>query len=325
MPPSSWIENMWYSNPDGAGFMYADKGKVHIRKGYMDIDDFNDALLEVGNFDKLKDLPIVMHFRIGTAGGNVPANTHPFPISDSIPVLQKLSCTANVGVVHNGVIPVTPRQKNISDTMEYIAATLAPLYRYDHEFYRSKDLLQMIGNQTGSKLAFMNAAGQIFTIGTFSEDNGLLFSNTSYLSGYFYRRTPTNFYGLYGTDYDHQYDEWFDEGETYIDDLMLLDNGCYLVNMDNGNFYDCDDYTIFMDSADFLYVYDEKDQGCYPLSDKFQAFNARGNAVAFSKDDAWGMLVFTDGMIYDLPESIPDEPDDDNKKNDGETQKDMPF
>ena len=44
MPDIETITEMWYMNPDGAGFMYADKGLVHIRKGFMELDDFLEAI-----------------------------------------------------------------------------------------------------------------------------------------------------------------------------------------------------------------------------------------------------------------------------------------
>lgn len=317
MPPQVWLENMWYSNSDGAGFMWADGKKVHIKKGYMDFDDFMDAIEMLGDEKKLKDIPLVMHFRIGTAGGNVPANTHPFPISDSIPVLQKLVCTAKIGVVHNGIIPIKPRQENISDTMEYIASTLAPLCRYDNEFYKSKDLLQMIGNQTSSKLAFMNAKGEIYTVGSFTEDAGCMFSNTSYLSGYWYRRVPTRYV------YDYEYDDYMDEysiGQEFIDDLMMLESGSYVIDMDTGDFFDADDYCIFMDSAGFLYAYDDTAQACYPLDETYEPFNMHGNTIHFDKEKAAAMLIMDTNPIK-LPHEI--EADTEEKKE--ATDPDNPF
>ena len=326
MPNETWIENMWYNNNDGAGFMWADGKRVHIKKGYMDLSDFLDALDDLGDKKKLKELPIVMHFRIGTAGGNIPANTHPFPITDSIPVLQKLACTTTIGVVHNGIIPINPRQTNISDTMEYIASTLAPLSRYDNEFYRSKDLLQMIGNQTTSKLAFMNAKGQIFTVGSFSEDEGCLFSNTTYLSSYWYRRVPTHFYGSSPYDYSSQYDEWGIGGTTggeYVEDLMPLDNGDYVINFDTGIYYGCDEYMIFMDSVGFLYVYDDTAQACYPLDDNYQAYNSHGNTVRYCMEKASAMIILDEDPIKLTSGTIEDSNETEEKNNNSE--KDMPF
>ena len=47
MPDDQTIENMWYGNSDGAGFMYAENGKVYIRKGFMEYSQFRKALDEL--------------------------------------------------------------------------------------------------------------------------------------------------------------------------------------------------------------------------------------------------------------------------------------
>lgn len=300
MPPTTWIENMWWSNPDGAGFMYSTGKKVIIDKGHMTLLDFEDALKQLGKERDLKNTALVMHFRIGTAGGNIPANTHPFPISDSIPVLQKLMCSTKLGIVHNGIINITPRQKDISDTMEYIAAVLSPLYMYDKEFYKSKHLLQMIGNQTNSKLAFLNPAGEIYTVGNFTEDKGLLFSNTSYLSAYSYRRTPVRAYGVYDYD-DCLYDDWYynlQRGE-YVDDLMMLKDGEYIIDMSSGAFIDSDEFTFFIDESGFLYMYDDVEQICCPVDGDYSIFTKDGTAVKYDDDKAAAMIIYDEDISID--------------------------
>lgn len=179
MPTTDTLIDMWYANPDGAGFMYADKGVVHIRKGFMELDDFLDAIDALSNKYELVKLPLVMHFRITTHGGTKPENCHPFPITDSLGVLKKLDSRAKVGVAHNGIIPITPR-KDISDTMEYVLSQLAPLHRAVPEFYKNKDLMEMVSNAIDSKLAIMNDKGEIYTIGSFHEKDGIMYSNLNH-------------------------------------------------------------------------------------------------------------------------------------------------
>lgn len=323
MPPSTWIDNMWYCNHDGAGFMYADGKNVVIRKGYMTLKDFKAALDELGGERKLKDTAIVMHFRIGTAGGNIPANTHPFPVTDAISILQKLSDRTKLGVAHNGVIDITTRQKDISDTMEYIASELAPLYRYDNEFYRSKDLLQMISNRTTSKWAFMNPKGEIYTVGAFVEDGGCLFSNSTYNSTYYYRRVPTSAIGLPYSD--DLYDDWnynLYHGE-YTDQLMLLNDDEYIVDEDDGEFYTVDEGTFFVDSDGFLYIYDEYVQCAMPIVGNYRLYNREGGEVKFNADAACDMLVMDDDvtlreyMKWYKGDGKDDKDDDDEEEDDG--------
>jgi hypothetical protein len=89
MPDSKVMDEMFWNNNDGAGFMFVSDGMVHIRKGYMKFLDFEKAITEVDEEIGLKDKPLIMHFRIGTHGKNVPENTHPFPVSENLHALQK--------------------------------------------------------------------------------------------------------------------------------------------------------------------------------------------------------------------------------------------
>lgn len=293
MPSDTYIENMWYHNHDGAGYMYATGKKVVIEKGFMSLDAFRKSLKELGEQRSLKDTSIVMHFRIGTAGGNTPANTHPFPITDSIPVMQKLSCSTQLGIVHNGIINITVRRKDISDTMEYIASQLAPLYRFNHEFYKSKDLMSMIGNATASKLAFMTPNGEVYTVGPFIEEDGVLYSNCSYSYSSYYRSNLIRAYGLDAEDERLLNDEWnWNVGSNYYtEDLMMLEDSDYIVDMDSGNFYGGNELTFFIDDIGYLYVYDDFEQCAYMVSNKVQAFNKDGLSLKFKDDKAFDMVV----------------------------------
>ena len=66
--------------------------------------------------------------------------------------------------------------------MEYIASQLAPLHRGVPDFYKNQDLMIMVSNAIdGSRMAFMNEAGEVYTIGNFIEDcNGIKYSNHSF-------------------------------------------------------------------------------------------------------------------------------------------------
>ena len=54
MPAMSTLENCWYNNNDGAGFMYATGGTVHIEKGFMSLKDLREKgkkwRIEYNNF-----------------------------------------------------------------------------------------------------------------------------------------------------------------------------------------------------------------------------------------------------------------------------------
>lgn len=251
MPAQTTIETMWCRNHDGAGFMYAQGGVVHIEKGFMKLDDFNKALDRVRKTIDLDAVPVVLHFRIATHGGVNASNTHPFPVTTSVGTLQKLVCNTTLGVAHNGIIPSVSPRKGLSDTMEYIVSQLGPLYKGVPEFYTNKHLMTMIDNAVGSRLAFLTHKGELYTVGHFEENDGIMYSNSSY--------KPSTF-ELYGYDskwsnlagrFD-EYDMYEALGYAWSGHRMvqwLFKDDCRFVN-------DAKGHTIYNDDYDFDFAVD---------------------------------------------------------------------
>ena len=227
MPSIDTIRTMWNHNSDGAGLMYTEGGRVRIRKGYMSLPAFEQVLAELADTVDLTATPLVMHFRIRTHGETNAECTHPFPITDSIGALKKLDIRTDVGVAHNGIISsVTPR-KGISDTMEYIATQLAPLKRALPNFYGNKHARLMVQNAIGSRMVFLTQKGELHTIGDFVEDNGVLYSNTSYMP-WTYRACSWRSY--YADDFGVPYaTDYADDAVDCLDLMWLEEPGQYLV------------------------------------------------------------------------------------------------
>jgi len=275
MPKDKYINNMFNNNDDGAGLMYALDGKVHIEKGFMEKSDFLGKLKELDEKYGLTSLPLVMHFRITTHGGTKPENCHPFPVTDSIGMLQKLKCITDIGVAHNGVIDIRVRNKNISDTMEYIAGQLAPLKRAVPSFYKNKDLMQMVYNAIDSKMCILNSKGEMFFVGDFREEDGIKYSNGSYQYDMTYRNYPCSTYG-----YANYYSDY---GDYTIKELMWLNEtkGEYVRDID-GEMYSGNEFAI--DKDENLYYYDYE-IGMFIPSDGC-AMTAEGTPLRF-KMNAW--------------------------------------
>lgn len=175
MPSDATISTMWKRNPDGAGFMFAHGGQVHIRKGFMHLEGFKRALQTVP-----ENVPLVLHFRIATHGGISPGMCHPFPICDSVKKLKATTYQTKVGIAHNGIIPIKPRQ-GLSDTAEYITSQLCPLSKALPDWFKNAHALQMVENGIQSRMAILSGAGDLVTIGKgWIEEQGIKYSNSSY-------------------------------------------------------------------------------------------------------------------------------------------------
>ncbi len=178
MPDRTIIQTCFENNPDGAGVMWNESNKVHIRKGFMTWLDFDNFMNTLSNRIDLTKASVVMHFRITTHGGTNPHNCHPFPVSGKIHHLKQLSFKTSVGVCHNGVIPIKCIPK-LSDTQTYIIKRLST---FKKGFYENKPCLKQIEREIQSKMCLLDSTGKIFFIGDFIQDDGIFYSNYSYKS-----------------------------------------------------------------------------------------------------------------------------------------------
>ena len=171
------IEMMYQRNPDGAGIMYLKPdGNVHIEKGFF---SSKDVLNYVHAHPELNDTDVVMHFRIATSGKRDGLGCHPYPVWS-----RNIQTSANVSLAmcHNGILDSfgwrgTPE---VNDTQIFIKECLRKL---PHNFLRNRGIMDLLHKSTGTnKFAFLDKEG-IHTIGDFIEDDGYLFSNSSYRTG----------------------------------------------------------------------------------------------------------------------------------------------
>lgn len=208
LPDDTTIKAMWNRNPDGAGYMYSHGGQLFIRKGYTNVDKFiEDIRKEV----MLEDAA-VLHFRISTQANNV-TMTHPFPLTTEMKDLKELKFdgTYKIGVAHNGIIRLTTdhRENEFSDTALFVSKYMTRIVRRASDLddvYVKNIIEELIG--TTNKLAILDQDGIITLIGSFTEKDGLKYSNM------YHNFMPTKWsygygtyggYGRYEDDDDWQY------------------------------------------------------------------------------------------------------------------------
>lgn len=90
------IKQMFFRNRDGAGLMWTEDETVHFKKGFMTVQEILD-FVHSRNWD---GVPVVLHFRIGTAGLNNGLNCHPYPIWQS----NRLEGECDLCMAHNGIL-----------------------------------------------------------------------------------------------------------------------------------------------------------------------------------------------------------------------------
>lgn len=178
-PTKNTLRTMFDRNPDGAGYMVTREGKVNIHKGFMNFESFYDAIHRE-RFTTADS--VVYHFRISTQAGINPQMTHPFPLTNQPRATRALDVTCPCGVAHNGIIRLTtdPTNTQYSDTAIFITDYLANIIRRPADL-RNQQLLDRIYALARSKFAIMDATGHVATVGEFINENGLLYSNHSYV------------------------------------------------------------------------------------------------------------------------------------------------
>lgn len=176
--PKEYIIESDFNNPDGVGLMWNDGERVHTYKNLTDVNKVYSKYKKIAG-----KYPVVLHFRIGTSGGNDYQNIHPFPLFDT-------------QLVHNGVLNIkVPTYSKINDTQLFIAMMEKTL---PHNFYRCKKrkhYLKELGKTIGTNNKFIiMSKSSVHIINEKSGHwlDGIWYSNYSYLP------YSWNSVGLYG-------------------------------------------------------------------------------------------------------------------------------
>ncbi len=154
------LNNMWSTNPHGAGIAVPNKWKIEVIKGIMKLDELEYLMNQCNNS------AIIAHLRIATHGSISPANTHPFP------------CGTNRVLFHNGILEHFgahgTNEESISDS-KHLAEDLSLL-----PTPATKRILNTIADVTRNK--FVMVQDNIITFhGDFAEYKNLRCSNLHFI------------------------------------------------------------------------------------------------------------------------------------------------
>jgi predicted glutamine amidotransferase len=274
MPDGKTLLRCFEHNSDGAGIMWAENGAVHIRKGFMNYTEFDSFICKLGNRLDLTNTALVMHFRITTHANTSPQNCHPFPITRKISHLKRTELTTDTGVAHNGIIPIKCIPK-LSDTQTYIAKRLAAIKNIQPDFYTNDYIMQKIENDIQSKMCFLTTDEQIYTIGKFIEEDGVLYSNSSY----------EEYYNL----------PWLRYFNLYDSDISVCP--VYGMVMGNGDIAESNGFEYFIDENGKVYEYDYISDSLIAMND-LQAFTFNGTPYRFDDREAITMSLQKGGNLW---------------------------
>jgi predicted glutamine amidotransferase len=156
--------NSTYSNPDGFGIAYIEKGRLKTYKT-LKLKDFENKLFSLeGNKS-----PMLIHTRLATHGSISTGNCHPFTLDNQY------------AIAHNGVLSMKYINNKTVDTLQFIEKDL----KYCIKLIDSQATIKLMEKTIGkhNKIAILNTDTQKITI--LNEKSGFWdgacwYSNDSY-------------------------------------------------------------------------------------------------------------------------------------------------
>lgn len=176
-PDFDLVETCFWNNPDGAGLMWIENGKVQVSKGYTDENEL---------FKMIEDVPknsrLVIHMRIATSGGIDVGTCHPFPICNDLETLHEADWECDAAIAHNGIIAgmKTDAKLGISDTVRFVSTIVNDLYTKNGI---NKSVCRRIKRAApGNRFAVMTSNGKVRRLGDGWETvtKGIHASNSSW-------------------------------------------------------------------------------------------------------------------------------------------------
>lgn len=225
-PDRDTITTCFLNNPDGAGIMWVEDGKVQTSKGFMEEAELISAIESVPI-----ESPLVIHMRIATSGGIDVGTCHPFPVCKDLDALHAANVECTAAVAHNGVILGVPTddKKGISDTVYFVSHAILDMWRKDNKVTKGmKHRLSKLA--PSNRFAIMTEDGSVFRIGKGWESvsRGIEASNSTWR----WAR-----YKKYTYDWKSLNYTWDDGDYEY-----LWEDGSCSSYWDSGSFYDKFEY-----------------------------------------------------------------------------------
>lgn len=296
LPTRRTLRECFERNKDGAGIMYVKNDKVIIEKGLMTFQDFYKKLKEIKRMfgGDLTNKAIVMHFRIGTHGENDKATTHPFPISSNFEDLRATYFETDLGMVHNGVMSSYNYDRILSDTQTFIRDYVSVFKELNDKFYLNDKVMEIIADKAGisyNKLCFLDNKENIYYYGNKVEENGVIYSNTTYKPYEFipYKRTYSYDYDYWYNSYNYGYSKPKSTEKKYTIEDFVKNRIEYDI-LQVGDYYQTSEtFGDYVKKEDMLLI--DKDHNLYEV--KGSSVSLIGTDVDVYDTSTWKYKYFT--------------------------------
>lgn len=170
------------TNKDGIGFMYKEGDSILLEKGFKTA----DAAIEALNNMEMSDAAgiLAIHLRIGNKGAVNAEMCHPFVCSEEAKEVTVTSAivTDKPVLMHNGTFTNIPLPSGKSDTHEFAHKFMSET-KVSDLFYSDPELFSKIGAPIlglSRVIIFYPDNRDFQKVGNWIEDEGYLFSNTTY-------------------------------------------------------------------------------------------------------------------------------------------------
>jgi len=230
-PSNIILKKAQRQNNDGIGIGYYENNQLIIKKGLK--------LKQLRKLVSSINLPFTIHFRFTTSGVTCKELIHPFLIDSTSPIVLSGKVSNDV-LFHNGhlsdcgTLLEQAYNENRLSTSDILELNKAPIsdsrimavlksIKQDDEFIRD------IGYQKVIVMRYNKV--EINGYGNFIQDNGIYYSNQSFLTKY----TNYHDYGnlsTYTNTYNYKYDKWLD-----YDDYDYKNDGIYDKEIDKWSKY----------------------------------------------------------------------------------------
>tara|TARA_Y100000310_G_scaffold222338_1_gene224066 strand:+ start:1622 stop:2392 length:771 start_codon:yes stop_codon:yes gene_type:complete len=175
------LKRCFTANPDGAGYMYPEHGKMVVKRGFFTFKAFWSSYSKMLN----KAVDIGIHFRIATSGKVDTKNCHPHTVNNSL------------AFIHNGILAIDVKKASlVSDTVLFNQQIVKKL---QDGFIKNTAFDYLIESFIkGSKMVFMSGDG---TVKIYNETDGHWKDGVWFSNGTYKKATDYGYYQDYGTYY----------------------------------------------------------------------------------------------------------------------------